>query len=94
MKYLRIGIIIVTILTVILWVGYLTTNHVSIVTPIVGNFLQLIIFLKIIKYNKKPKNSCITCRFNEAIFCNVGSYYAEKGLDKICYQGELWEKKS
>ena len=40
---------------------------------------------------------CSKCNFNcennHTIMndCNVGSYYAEKGLIKICYRGELWE---
>lgn len=94
MKELRTGMIVITIITTILWIGHLTTNHVSIITPIVGNFIQLFILLKILK-NKKEielKHTCKTCRFNEGIYCNVGSYYAEKGQDKVCFQGELWEK--
>ncbi len=45
----------------------------------------------------KPKQTCLNCRFNCEDDhtcmndCNVGSYYAEKGLNRICYEGELWE---
>ena len=48
---------------------------------------------------KKPKQTCKNCRFNCEDDhtcmndCNVGSYYAEKGLNRICYEGELWEGK-
>ena len=48
---------------------------------------------------KKPKQTCKNCRFNCEDDhtcmndCNVGSYYAEKGLNRICYEGELWESK-
>lgn len=47
----------------------------------------------------KTKQTCINCRFNceddhsNINVCNVGSYYAEKGLNRICYDGELWESK-
>lgn len=36
---------------------------------------------------------CATCRFNDEEWdrCVVGTYWAEKGLNKICYEGELWE---
>lgn len=48
---------------------------------------------------RKPKQTCKNCRFNCEDDhtcmndCNVGSYYAEKGLNRICYEGELWEGK-
>ena len=50
-------------------------------------------------FKKKSKQTCLNCRFNyeddhtKINDCNVGSYYAEKGLNKICYEGELWESK-
>jgi hypothetical protein len=35
---------------------------------------------------------CTTCRFNNGDNCTVGTYYAvEKGLNGICYEGELWK---
>jgi len=52
MKELRIGFIIITIITIILWLGFIFTNHVSIITALVGNFLQVILFLKIRKEYK------------------------------------------
>jgi len=41
-------------------------------------------------------NTCTTCRFSnkEKDICTVGTYYAEKRLNKICYAGELWEIKT
>lgn len=38
---------------------------------------------------------CTKCRFADFDNnrCTVGSYYAEKGFNKICYEGELWEVK-
>jgi len=44
-------------------------------------------------FKKKVKKNCITCRFNCGMHCSVGTYYTEKGLNKICYEGELWEEK-
>ena len=41
----------------------------------------------------RKKQTCMNCRFNVDTYCIVGSYYAEKGMNKICYEGELWEKK-
>ena len=41
----------------------------------------------------KPKKNCTTCRFNDGVFCNVGTHYAEMGKTGLCIQGELWEKK-
>ena len=37
--------------------------------------------------------TCSTCRFvdRERDMCTVGSYWAEKGQNKVCYSGELWE---
>jgi len=36
---------------------------------------------------------CTTCRFNNGKYynCTVGTYWAEQGLNRICYEGELWE---
>ena len=36
---------------------------------------------------------CTKCRFNDKEWyrCTVGSYYAEKGINTFCYNGELWE---
>jgi len=36
---------------------------------------------------------CTKCRFNDEEWdrCTAGNYYAEKGLSRICYEGELWE---
>ncbi len=44
----------------------------------------------------KQENSCRTCRFNceEKDMCVAGTHYAEKGLTKVCFSGELWEPKS
>ena len=36
------------------------------------------------------KQTCTTCRFNNGN-CWVGTYYAERGLNKSCISGELWE---
>ena len=37
--------------------------------------------------------SCSTCRFadRDKDVCTAGTYWAEKGFNKICYGGELWE---
>lgn len=43
---------------------------------------------------RKYMKSCRSCKFNCEDDhtcmndCNVGSYYADKGLNKICYNGE------
>ena len=36
---------------------------------------------------------CSTCRFadRDKDVCTAGTYWAEKGFNKICYGGELWE---
>ena len=36
---------------------------------------------------------CTTCRFNDKEWdrCVAGTYWAEQGLNIICYEGELWE---
>jgi hypothetical protein len=39
-------------------------------------------------------NTCKTCRFSKDgkyNNCWVGTYYAEKGENKFCVEGELWE---
>jgi hypothetical protein len=43
------------------------------------------------KVNTSKINTCITCRFNEDVYCYVGTYYAAKGQNRICLEGELWE---
>ena len=37
--------------------------------------------------------SCSNCRFadRDKDMCTAGTYWAEKGFNKICYGGELWE---
>jgi len=40
---------------------------------------------------KKEVKNCSTCRFNEDVSCYAGTYYAAKGQNKICHEGELWE---
>ena len=40
----------------------------------------------------KAKKNCKNCKFNDGSYCTVGTYYAEKGLNEICFEGELWEK--
>jgi cell division protein FtsL len=37
--------------------------------------------------------NCKTCRFDCDTHCNVGTYYAEQGQSKTCYEGELWQPK-
>ena len=41
------------------------------------------------------KTSCSSCKFfiEEQDCCIVGTYYANKGLKRICYGGEEWIKK-
>ncbi len=39
----------------------------------------------------KKKQTCKNCRFNDGRYCTVGTYYANKGLNGVCYEGELWE---
>ena len=36
---------------------------------------------------------CTTCRFNDKNCgrCVAGTYWAEKGLNRICYEGELYD---
>lgn len=36
---------------------------------------------------------CTKCRFNNGKYdnCTVGTYYAKKGMNKICYEGGLWQ---
>lgn len=40
----------------------------------------------------KDKGKCTKCKFNLGETCGVGTVYAEKGINAICYEGELWEK--
>lgn len=43
---------------------------------------------------RKRKGKCTICRFNchhEFYQCKVGNYYASQGLNRICYEGELWK---
>lgn len=55
-------------------------------------------------WRKKPKvvvqedlaeGKCTTCQFSDFDngYCTVGTYYADKGLLKTCYGGELWKVK-
>ena len=37
------------------------------------------------------KGKCTTCRFYTELCCTVGTYYAEKGQNALCYEGELWQ---
>ena len=59
--------------------------------------------VEFIKYYNSNINSvkspdigkCSSCRFNNGNGnCYVGTYYAEKGLNVICYEGELWKAKN
>lgn len=38
--------------------------------------------------------SCKTCRFNnkKQYRCEARDYWVEKGQNRICYEGELWEE--
>ena len=52
--------------------------------------------LKILRLIRRPKvkkeiKNCSTCRFNEDVSCYAGTYYAAKGQNRICFDGELWE---
>ena len=40
--------------------------------------------------------NCTTCTFNivNSSKCTVGTYYAERGLSRVCYEGELWKSKT
>jgi len=40
----------------------------------------------------KDKGKCAKCKFNLGETCGVGTVYTEKGINAICYEGELWEK--
>jgi len=44
------------------------------------------------KFKRRKKQTCMNCRFNNTMECTVGTYYAEKGRNAVCYEGELWEK--
>lgn len=54
MKRLGIVTIIITILTAIAWFGYLLAD-VNILTPLVGNVLQIVLLIMIIKEYKSTK---------------------------------------
>lgn len=57
-------------------------------------FLFKIIDFVYYKFKKdSPCKSCLTCKFNQDYYCNVGDYYADKGINTFCYSGELWEEK-
>ena len=44
-------------------------------------------------FNKKTGwQTCLNCKYNLGESCGVGTVYAEKGINAICYEGELWEK--
>jgi hypothetical protein len=47
--------------------------------------------LDIVTRPKPIIKNCKTCKFNCDTHCNVGTYYAEQGLNRICYEGELWK---
>lgn len=49
------------------------------------------ILFRLFKYIMPKKGKCTYCRFSTKLHCTVGTYYAEKGESKICYDGELWE---
>ena len=44
---------------------------------------------------ESPVGKCKTCRFADwdNSKCTAGSYWAEQGYNKICFEGELWESK-
>lgn len=61
-------------------------------------FKQWILFVVSVSVESSDVGKCTKCKFNcETDYttindCNVGSYYAEKGLNRICYNGELWKE--
>jgi len=65
------------------------TNIIIVISGlIVGIIIRFIIdSVKI----KKVKKNCTTCKFNDGMSCNVGTYYADQGKTGKCYEGELWE---
>ena len=45
--------------------------------------------------NKKTAwQTCLNCKYNTGENCNVGTAYAKKGKNAICYDGELWENEA
>lgn len=62
-----------------------------------AQFKQWILSIVSVSVVSSDVGKCTKCRFNCEDDhtcmndCNVGSYYAEKGLNRICYEGELWE---
>ena len=42
-------------------------------------------------FKKKTKQTCLNCRFYTPSNCTVGTYYANKGQNKTCFSGELWQ---
>lgn len=62
-------------------------------TQIESVWLAVVEFIKWYNSNiSSDVRKCTTCRFNSGN-CNVGTYYAEMGLNNVCYEGELWEGK-
>lgn len=59
----------------------------------------MINFLKnLFKTNNKKSNTniiknCMNCKFNDGYNCTVGTYYANKGINTNCIEGELWQNK-
>jgi len=57
-------------------------------------FYILRISSHIFKKKIKKEGSCKRCKFNkDNLYCNVGSHYAEQGINALCMEGELWEEK-
>lgn len=48
---------------------------------------------KFFRKDKKKKKSCVTCKFNQDLNCNVGTRLASKGVTGLCFEGEWWQKK-
>jgi len=43
-------------------------------------------------FKRKKVQNCLNCKFNLGETCGVGTVYAEKGINAICYEGELWKE--
>ena len=58
-----------------------------------AQFKQWILSIVSVSVASSDVGKCTKCRFNNGKYanCTVGTYYAKKGLNKICYEGELWE---
>ncbi len=58
-----------------------------------AQFKQWILSIVSVSVASSDVGKCTKCRFNDDGWyrCTAGSYYAEKGLNRICYEGELWE---